>query len=76
LQEKEDEERAMLNSIGETAGEIWELLKGEERLTLSAIARKTKRPQSMVYMGIGWLAREDKLVFTQTKQGVTLSLKD
>jgi hypothetical protein len=30
----------------------------------------------MVYMGIGWLAREDKLVFTQTKQGVSLSLKD
>jgi hypothetical protein len=30
----------------------------------------------MVYMGIGWLAREDKLVFTQTKQGVTLSLKE
>jgi hypothetical protein len=66
----------MVATIGETAGEIWELLKAEGKLTLSAIARKTKRPQSMVYMGIGWLAREDKLVFTKTKQGVILSLKE
>jgi len=66
----------MFNSIGETAGEIWKLLKEEGQLSLSAIARKTKHPQSIVYMGIGWLAREDKLVFTQTKQGVTLSLKE
>lgn len=65
----------MVDTIGETAGEIWELLNEEEQLTFSAIVGKTKRPQSMVYMGIGWLAREDKLIFTQTKRGVILSLK-
>jgi hypothetical protein len=65
----------MFHDIGETAGGIWQLLKEEEPLTLSALVRKTKRPQSMVQMGIGWLAREDKLVFTQTKRGVSISLK-
>ena len=65
----------MFHVIGETAGEIWKLLKEEEPISLSALVRKTKHPQSMVYMGIGWLAREDKLAFTQTKQGVSLSLK-
>jgi hypothetical protein len=65
----------MFHDIGETAGEIWQLLKEEEPLTLSALVRKTKRPQSMVQMGIGWLAREDKLAFTQTKRGVSISLK-
>ena len=65
----------MFHVVGETAGEIWKLLKEEEPITLSALVRKTKRPQSMVYMGIGWLAREDKLAFTQTKRGVSLSLK-
>ena len=65
----------MFHAIGETSGEIWKLIKEEELVTLSALVRKTKRPQSMVYMGIGWLAREDKLVFTQTKRGVSLSLK-
>jgi len=29
----------------------------------------------VAYMGIGWLAREDKLLFTQTKTGMTISLK-
>jgi hypothetical protein len=66
----------MVNTIGEAAGEIWELLKAEGKLTLSAAVRKTKRPQSMVYMAIGWLAREDKLAFSQTKRGVILSLKE
>lgn len=65
----------MFHVIGETAGEIWKLLKEEGPVSLSALVRKTKRPQTMVYMGIGWLAREDKLVFTQTKRGVSLSLK-
>lgn len=65
----------MFHVIGETAGEIWGLLKEEGPISLSALVRKTKHPQSMVYMGIGWLAREDKLGFTQTKRGVSLSLK-
>jgi len=26
-------------------------------------------------MAIGWLAREDKLAFTQTKRGTSVSLK-
>jgi DNA-binding transcriptional regulator GbsR (MarR family) len=65
----------MFHVIGETAGEIWKLLKEEEPISLSTLVRKTQHPQSRVYMGIGWLAREDKLVFTQTKRGVSLSLK-
>lgn len=65
----------MLNAIGETAGEIWQTLKTQGPLSISAIASRIKRPQTMVYMGIGWLAREDKLIFTRTKQGVSVSLK-
>jgi hypothetical protein len=65
----------MFHAIGQTAGEIWELLKEGGPMSLSAIASKIKQPQTTVYMGSGWLAREDKLVFTQTKRGVSLSLK-
>lgn len=65
----------MFHTIGEAAGEIWKLLKEEGALSVSAIVRKTKRPQDVVYMGIGWLAREDKLVFTQTKRGMSISVK-
>ena len=65
----------MFHTIGETAGEIWKLLKDEGPCSASAIARKMKQPQSIVHMGIGWLAREDKVAFTQTKQGMSISLK-
>ena len=65
----------MFHDIGRTAGEIWKLLKEEGAMSPATIARRTKQPQAMVYMGIGWLAREDKLIFTQTKRGMSLSLK-
>ena len=65
----------MFHTIGESAGEIWRILKDEESLSISAVARRVKQPQSVAYMGIGWLAREDKLTFTETKQGISISLK-
>ena len=65
----------MFHTIGETAGEIWKLLKHEGPCSVSAIVSKLKQPQKTVYMGIGWLAREDKVALTQTKQGISVSLK-
>jgi len=65
----------MFHTIGETAGEIWRLLSNEGPLSISAVASRMKQPQTAVYMGIGWLAREDKLTFTETKRGMRLSVK-
>ncbi len=65
----------MFHNIGETAREIWGLLNEAGPLSIPAIARRTKQPETTIHMGIGWLAREDKLVFTQTKQGMSFSLK-
>lgn len=65
----------MFHTIGEAAGEIWKLLEQEGPLSVSAIVAKMKQPQTTVYMGIGWLAREDKVVFTEVKRGMTVSLK-
>jgi len=65
----------MFHTIGETAGEIWRLLEREGPLSVSALANKITQPQSTVYMGIGWLAQEGKLVFTETKRGMSISVK-
>ena len=65
----------MFHTIGDTAGEIWKLLEREGPLSVSAIANKITRPHITVYMGIGWLAREGKLVFTETKRGMSISVK-
>jgi len=65
----------MFHTIGEAAGEIWRILKDEDNLSVSAIVRRVKQPQSVAYMGIGWLAREDKLSFTETQRGISISIK-
>ena len=65
----------MFATIGDTAGEIWRLLNKEGPMSTATMVSKVKQPQSMVYMGIGWLAREDELVFTQKNRGILISVK-
>ncbi len=65
----------MFHTIGETAGEIWRILQDEKNLSVSSLVSRVKQPKSIAYMAIGWLAREDKLAFTETKQGISISIK-
>ena len=65
----------MVHTIGETAGEIWRFLEREGPMSLSALAKKITQPQNMVYMGVGWLAREGKLELAETKRGISISVK-
>ena len=53
------------NTIGETAGTIWETLSKEGPLTLAALMEEITVPQSVFFMAVGWLSREDKLQFEQ-----------
>ncbi len=66
----------METTIGNAAGEIWQCLKAEGPMTLSGLVRTTKLPQPVVHMAVGWLAREDKVDFSQTKRGTFVSLKE
>ncbi|MGA2611833.1 MAG: winged helix-turn-helix domain-containing protein [Spirochaetia bacterium] len=66
----------MVNEIGETAGEIWSALVEENKpMTFSLLKKKTKLPEDLLYMGIGWLAREDKLQFSGASENMEFSLK-
>lgn len=49
--------------IGETAGTVWETLAKEGPLTFAALMEEVNAPQSLFFMAIGWLSREDKLRF-------------
>jgi Winged helix-turn-helix domain (DUF2582) len=51
------------NHIGDTAGAIWEALSKEGPLTFAALMEEVNAPQSLFFMAIGWLSREDKLEF-------------
>ena len=47
---------------GVIAGQIWEALNGTEGLTLKQIKKETKiKAEKEVYLGLGWLLREDKV---------------
>lgn len=66
----------MERMIGETAGDIWKLLTTEKSMSVSGIVKKTETSYPMVNMGLGWLAREDKIVFSKTNRGLFVSLKE
>ncbi len=65
----------MNGQIGETAGEIWDLLDSNGEVGISKLASEINKPNPVVYMGLGWLAREDKVNVVKSKKGTKISLK-
>ena len=53
---------------GETAGKIWNVLNGTEGLTAKQIKKATKLVDKDLFLGLGWLLREDK-ISTQEVEG-------
>ncbi len=51
------------DQIGETAGAVWEALSKEGPLTFASLMEEVNAPQSLFFMAIGWLSREEKLQF-------------
>ncbi len=65
----------MLEQIGEHAGSIWEHLSTNGKMSVSAIKKSTELKEKDVLMGLGWLAREDKLNIEQKGNQLHISLK-
>jgi hypothetical protein len=65
----------MGTEIGEAAGRIWQYLAEHGETTLRQLQRGTTLPERLLHMGIGWLAREDKLSFVQERGVVKFSLQ-
>lgn len=49
--------------IGDTAGAVWEVLSRKGPLPFAELLEEADVPQSLFFMAIGWLSREDKLKF-------------
>lgn len=65
----------MIFEIGESSGRIWEYLHEKGPATVDEINRSLKLGNGLLYMAVGWLAREDKLVFEGKGKTVRLALK-
>ncbi len=64
-----------LESIGDAAGEVWRYLNSHSSVTLSKLARDIDAPRDLVMQGVGWLAREEKIVFEKGSRSKLISLK-
>jgi hypothetical protein len=63
------------NEIGQTAGAVWETLSNEGPLNFATLMEQVNAPQSLFFMAIGWLARENKLEVEPDGGDYTVRLK-
>ena len=62
--------------IGENDGNIWRTLKENGQMSASALKKNTKLSEKDVNLGLGWLARENKLAFNQKGNQTLISLTE
>lgn len=61
---------------GQFAGKIWEALNESGQLTGKDLKKATKiRADKDLYLGLGWLLREDKLAIEEVEKDILVSLK-
>ncbi len=61
--------------IGQTAGMVYRLLEKKKEATTTEILRELKVPYDILQMALGWLAREDRVKFDQTRKTLKIALK-
>ena len=66
----------MTEKIGATAGRIWDILKEKEQLSISQLPKILKEKESLVYQGLGWLAREGKVNYQPQGNKTVISLTE
>lgn len=62
------------DEIGATSGAIWGFLVKRGKVSLSALEKGVDAPRNLVYMAIGWLAREGKVTIQREERSLQISL--
>lgn len=65
----------MDSQIGDTAGKLWHFLYKNPQSTCKQACKALALERTMLYMAVGWLAREDKLSFEDEGRRKRMSLK-
>ena len=66
----------MLEKVGQVAGLIWTVLSASEGMSVKELKKVTKvKTEKELYLGIGWLLREDKIQVTGDEKEPIFSLK-
>ena len=64
----------MKEKIGDDAGIIWQVLDAQGIKSVKELKKATKLNEKEIYAAIGWLAREEKLVFHEEGSDLSISL--
>ena len=64
----------MVPMIGETAGKVWLALEGKEGLSIPQLKKATNADEKMLWLALGWLAREGKINLAKNKASYKVSL--
>jgi hypothetical protein len=62
--------------IGEDAGKIWQHLFQNGEASVSSLKKSFNLDDRKLYLALGWLAREGKILIEQKKQQNFVSLSD
>lgn len=63
-----------VDAIGTTAGEIWRHLDANGATALSSLKVQLDQSETLILMGLGWLARENKIVMGKSGRGYAVWL--
>jgi hypothetical protein len=61
--------------VGETAGQVWQILSQNGPQTLLQLKKKLNGTAELVNFAVGWLAREDKIDITPEKKDLRIQLR-
>jgi len=64
-----------VEEIGRTAGIVWHYLNEHESASLSRLLKDVDAPRDLVLQGLGWLAREGKLIVEKSARAKTVRLR-
>ena len=65
-----------LSGVGQTAGEVWKTLSKTGPLSLAKLVKAVGEPRDTVMQALGWLAREEKIVFAERGRTRIVGLRD
>lgn len=65
----------MTSEIGELAGRIWQFLSEHPHSSLEQISKSLGVNNGLLHLSVGWLAREDKLIFEGDGKKTKICLK-
>jgi hypothetical protein len=66
----------METDIGHTAGIVWRYLSERGETSLSKLKQETKVADQILFMAVGWLAREGKLEIMRDGRVLKLRLRE